>query len=299
MSIAKIEDIAFVRFNAPDLAEMCSFIEDFGFSSLLHDGKLYGRGADGSPYLHVTEPGSPGFAGVGFRVSSRAELEALAERDAVPVVNSSAPGGGAVVRLHDPDGNSVDVVGEQEFAPAKLLPPALVNSPGERRRLRSSVRISAGASSVYRLGHVVLNVRDFAVSEAWYKERFGLLTSDQVENEEGKPYGAFLRCDRGDIPTDHHTLFLLQSSEQLGLNHAAFEVVGFDDLMRGHSYLKARNRQHAWGVGRHLLGSAIFDYWQDPWGNVVEHWTDGDLFISADQPNVVGDKELIGTLWMT
>ena len=26
-----------------------------------------------------------------------------------------------------------------------------------------------------------------------------------------------------------------------------------------------------------MLGSQIFDYWRDPWGHTVEHWTDGDL----------------------
>jgi hypothetical protein len=26
-----------------------------------------------------------------------------------------------------------------------------------------------------------------------------------------------------------------------------------------------------------VVGSQIYDYWRDPFGNVVEHWTDGDL----------------------
>ena len=36
-------------------------------------------------------------------------------------------------------------------------------------------------------------------------------------------------------------------------------------------------------MGRHVLGSQIFDYWQDPWGDKHEHYCDGDLF-TADQP---------------
>jgi hypothetical protein len=32
-----------------------------------------------------------------------------------------------------------------------------------------------------------------------------------------------------------------------------------------------------------VLGSQIFDYWQDPWGDKLEHYCDGDLF-TADQP---------------
>ena len=31
-----------------------------------------------------------------------------------------------------------------------------------------------------------------------------------------------------------------------------------------------------WGIGRHLLGSQVYDYWADPWGRVHEHWADTD-----------------------
>ena len=67
--------------------------------------------------------------------------------------------------------------------------------------------------------------------------------------------------------------------------------------MKGHSFLKSRERNHAWGVGRHILGSQIFDYWKDPWGHELEHWTDGDLFTAADPAGVAGVAELLGALW--
>jgi hypothetical protein len=298
MSVTKVEDIAFVRFQAPALAEMRTFLEEFGLGCFEHQGRLYGRGTDGSPFAHVTERGEARFAGLGFRAQSHADLSALAEHDASPVQAAEAPGGGYVVRLRDPDGNAIDVVAEQARSPAETLAPDTpVNSANERRRLRSSVRFPPGPSHVYRLGHAVLNVKDFMVSQAWYKERFGLITSDQVEIEPGRPFGAFLRCDRGDTPTDHHTLFLLQAPTGPRFNHAAFEVSSFDDLMKGHSLLKSRNRVHSWGVGRHVLGSQIFDYWKDPWGHELEHWTDGDLFTAADRPGIAGLGELLGMLW--
>jgi len=298
MSIIKVEDIAFVRFHAPDLDEMRTFLEEFGLSCVEQDGKLYGRGTDGSPYLHVTELGEAAFAGLGFRAQSRDELEALGAHDGVPVETAEAPGGGYRIGLRDPDGNAIDVVAEQSWAPSPALSPdAPINSASERRRFREPVRLTPGPSRVYRLGHAVLNVSNFALSEAWYKERFGLITSDQIEIQAATPLGAFLRCDRGDIPTDHHTLFLMQSPSGAGFNHAAFEVSGLDDLMRGHSFLKSRNRAHSWGVGRHVLGSQIFDYWKDPWGHEVEHWTDGDLCTAADPPGVGGLAELLGSQW--
>ena len=45
--------------------------------------------------------------------------------------------------------------------------------------------------------------------------------------------------------------------------------------------MAARERQHAWGIGRHIQGSQVFDYWRDPFGNKIEHWTDGDLVNDA------------------
>ena len=40
----------------------------------------------------------------------------------------------------------------------------------------------------------------------------------------------------------------------------------------------ARATSHSWGIGRHIEGSQIFDYWRDPDGFLVEHFADGDMF---------------------
>ena len=148
-----------------------------------------------------------------------------------------------------------------------------------------------------RIGHAVLKVRDFRRSEEWYKTRFGFLTSDEIEAAEGLALGALMRCDRGDRPADHHTLFLAQLPGPLGLLHAAFEVANIDDLMLGHQHLKAKKRKAAWGVGRHILGSQVFDYWKDPFGNELEHWTDGDLFTAADPPQKMPMSALLAVQW--
>ena len=56
----KVEDIAFVRFRAPDLGEMRRFLDDFGLESEIQDGTLYARGAGPAPfpvsYTHLTLP---------------------------------------------------------------------------------------------------------------------------------------------------------------------------------------------------------------------------------------------------
>lgn len=298
MPVINVEDIAHVRFAAPDLAQMESFLADFGLTPFRAGGRLYGRGTDGRPFLHSTEEGRAGFRGVGFRAGSEADLAQLAAFADVPVETLDDPGGGKVVRLTDPDGFAVEVVWGQETrppAPGPADPPR--NTAAARTRHRALVRLEPGPSHVRRIGHCVLNVSDFRRSEAWYKERFGFLTSDEVEAAPGLPLGAFMRCNRGERPADHHTLFLAQLPQKPAFLHAAFEVANLDDLMLGHQHLKAARRDQAWGVGRHIMGSQVFDYWRDPWGHELEHWTDGDLLTAADPPQTMPVSALLAVQW--
>lgn len=299
MSIIRIQDISHVRFAAPDLAEMRRFVEEFGLRPVSEDsGVLYARGAGTAPFVHATALGEPGFAAIGFRAAGMDDLNKLAAAEGAQVQPLSAPGGGFVVRLTDPDGYTVEVVAGQAPAEQLAVPPEGVrNSAHARHRARKPVRLANGPSNVVRLGHAVLEVTDFRASEKWYKDRFGFITSDEIEMAPGMAIGAFMRCDLGDTPTDHHTLFLLQSPTAPRFNHAAFEVADVDDLMRGHTHLKQAKRKAAWGVGRHVLGSQIFDYWKDPWGHELEHWTDGDVFTAVDGSHTATFHDLLNVQW--
>jgi catechol 2,3-dioxygenase-like lactoylglutathione lyase family enzyme len=298
LSIIRIEDIAHVRYAAPDLAAMRAFLEDFGFACFESDGRLYARGGDGRPFLHVTEPGEPAFRGLGLRAATLADLETLARAEGLAVEDSREPGGGKLVRLVDPDGFRVEVIAGQETSePAPPVPDQPRNTASAHTRLRQLIRLDPGPSHIKRIGHAVLSVSNFRASEKWYKDRFGFLTSDEVETAKDVPLGAFIRCDRGDKPADHHTLFLAQMPGKRTIMHAAFEVANLDDLMLGHQHLKARKRTPFWGVGRHVMGSQVFDYWKDPWGHELEHWTDGDLLTAADPPNKMPFSALLAVQW--
>lgn len=298
MPVIKVEDIAHVRFAAPDLSAMRSFLEDFGMTCYEEHGRLFGKGSDGRPFLHVTELGAAKFLAVGLHAASVEDLETLAASQGVQVDDLHEPGGGKVVRLIDPDGYGVEVVaGQAQQSDSRLIADLPRNTAAEKSRLRQSVRLAVAPAHVIRIGHAVLKVSDFRTSEKWYKDRFGFLTSDEVEAARDVPLGAFMRCDRGDQPADHHTIFLAQLPGELGLLHAAFEVANLDDLMLGHQFLKSKKRVAAWGVGRHIMGSQIFDYWKDPFGNELEHWTDGDLFTAADPPQKMPVSALLAVQW--
>merc|ERR1711990_1404124 len=54
---------------------------------------------------------------------------------------------------------------------------------------------------------------------------------------------------------------------------------------------------HARGIGRHINGSQVYDYWHDPFGFQLEHWTDGDQFNLADGSNRADVKQLLASQW--
>jgi catechol 2,3-dioxygenase-like lactoylglutathione lyase family enzyme len=276
------------------------FLCDFGLVVSAREGDaLYVRGTDPSPYVHVCERGPASFRGVAFEAASADDLGAAARLEGASAVEKiEAPGGGRRVRFQDPDGFAVEVVhGREPLAALPVRSAAPLNRGSDRPRRGELQRVDAGPSCVKRLGHVVLRVSDFRRSEAWYKSRFGFLSSDEVYL--GKPANvitAFLRCDRGDDFTDHHT-FLCVGVGEVGFDHAAFEVEDIDAVMTGHDHLEQAGYEHHAGIGRHVLGSQVFDYWRDPWGRVLEHFTDGDLLNAQHESALHDPAAALGTQW--
>jgi hypothetical protein len=69
----KIQDIAYMRFGAPDLEMMEAFLGEFGMIRTERtDDTLYMRGLDEDPFLHVTHRGAP---------ASMKDREALAQEE--------------------------------------------------------------------------------------------------------------------------------------------------------------------------------------------------------------------------
>src|SRR6266702_7292843 len=88
--------------------------------------------------------------------------------------------------------------------------------------------------------------------------------------------------DLASPPADHHSLALL-CGPAAKLLHVSFETLDLESVGQGHQYLRAAGWNHYWGIGRHILGSQVFDYWKDPAGDEWEHYADGDV-MNADYP---------------
>jgi hypothetical protein len=295
---------AYVMYEAPDLDRMQSFMIDFGLSVAARTATdLWMAAADGGPYVHHTRLASTArFVGAGFEFDSLESLHAVAAADAVGVLPqpSSAPGGGWCVTMTMPDGFRIDAVAGQTRRVLSQEPTAQdpLNFLQTKGRFNRSVRVAAGVHPVRRLGHFVLHVSNHDASVAWLKTRLGLLDADYFGTDETPPqiHGTFLRVDQGGRYVDHHCLLVLQS-QNLGSHHCSFEMTGLDDLMSAHDHLLGRGYRLDVGVGRHMLGSQIFDYWKDPFGFRVEHYTDGDVVNDQYWPTVFSGTADETTQW--
>lgn len=279
--LAKITDTAYILFQVPDLETQKAFLQDFGMIVAGQtDSCLYMRGYGSSPYIYVARQGPHAkFLGAGFLVGSAEALNSVAQEAGAPIEAVDGPGGGMRVRLTDPDGFLVDLVfGREEVQALATRRTALpVNLPGEKNRINRGQRAPLQPSAVERFGHYVLMVSDFERSWQWYRRYLGLLPTDVLCTDTGRPVLVFSRMDRGDRAADHHTVVIAGGTEAAYM-HSAFETVDQDAIGQGQQYLKLKGWKHFWGMGRHILGSQIFDYWLDPFGHEVEHYADGDVF---------------------
>lgn len=285
----QIKDINHVVYCHPDLALIERFLTDFGLV-VAHrtEQRIYLRGTGPLPYVYIAERAAqPSFGTIAFAVESLDDLK-VAERvpGASRIQSLDAPGGGQYVALHDPSGRRIELVhGIETVEPLPLRAALTLNSAEEKRRFGDVQRPDKGSAQVLRLGHAAIGVNDMAGHLAWYQRVLGMLPSDLVVEGDDKscPAAAFLRLNRGSEWTDHHTIALFQA-EQDFVHHASFEVQDFDAQCLGHEWMTTQGWTPFWGVGRHVLGSQIFDYWSDPSGNLIEHFTDGDLF-NRDSPS--------------
>lgn len=289
MAWAKVTDIAYGRLRSPDLDVMEEFLTRFGMHrSERTANALYMRGTDPAHHIHVTEKGDPKFVGIAYYVDSEDDLKRLAKAPgATGVENIDEPGGGKRVRLTEPNGYQIEVVcGMEQLAPIPVKRQRLNSGEAPTARAGELMRLPRGPAHVKRIGHGVMMTPKFKETVGWFRETLGMICSDDVYVEQkDNLIGSFNRCDRGEEYVDHHVFYCVQGPKQ-GLNHLSFEVEDVDDVMLGHEHLRRKGYRHAWGIGRHRLGSQVYDYWYDPWGRCHEHWTDTDLLNARTPPNL-------------
>jgi catechol 2,3-dioxygenase-like lactoylglutathione lyase family enzyme len=121
-----------------------------------------------------------------------------------------------------------------------------------------------------RLCHVALNIpkEGREAAAGFYTGRLGFRATDVVE-----PMGVFMRAE-GDF--DQHTMLLCHRPDKAGINHTAYQVDSFDEVIVGANRMIEHGWHEARRLGRHTIGSNVFRFIHAPCGGRVEFAADMD-----------------------
>jgi catechol 2,3-dioxygenase len=187
---------------------------------------------------------TPGLISITWGVSDQASLASLYERlmrAGVPTEQAprrlGSPGGGWGFAFHDPEGRVHKVVSDREDHALE----------------------SRDSTQPVKLAHVVVNTQDVEGMTQFLENTLGFQLSDSTLKMR------FFRCN-----ANHHSLALADFG-CVSLNHIAFEMASWNDLMFGVGRMKLAGHAIEWGVGRHGPGDNVFSYFLDPDGQVVEY----------------------------
>ncbi|KAK5136531.1 hypothetical protein LTR08_002875 [Meristemomyces frigidus] len=311
----RLVKLAHMRYQHPDLPKITTFLKDFGMHVVQQrtaaDGteQIWFAGYGPDQYVYYAQSGpEKAFLGGTYEVESYAELEKAARIEGASGILdlSDAPGGGHMVTLRDPEGFAINVMfGQTEAAKGAFPEKVLLNDESAKPRVRKFNRYTPGPAAVHKLGHYGLCVQDFDQQLQWYTRNFNFAPTDFLyvplpseggkgtEGPQKKDVAVFAHIDRGEDAVDHHTFFM-STNKTAHVHHCSFEVHDYDTQHLGHQWLAKQEYTSVWGIGRHILGSQIFDYWWDTTGNMIEHYADGDL-VNKDTPigwGSAGDESL-------
>lgn len=203
------------------------------------------------------------------RIKKNLEAHGIAQLD--------PPYAGAPDGIWFRDNTDNGLINVHKAAPAKVegYKEPLINHPGIENRVnqRGCPAFDTVARPT-RMGHMIVFSTDVMKKAKFFCDILGMKISDTIEGG----YAAFLRtaADR----SDHHVMGILKSDD-IGFHHVSFEMPSSDHTVIGaRQLLGAENNggaRHAWGPGRHGVGSNYFHYFRDPWNGMAEYFYDIDV----------------------
>ncbi len=250
-----VKDMAYVRYQAPDLDAMERCLLDFGLHRVRRsDDALHMRSHGSAPFVHVTQRGPAASIGFGLIAGSADDLRRLAAETGTRVEPSDEPGGGLRVTLTDPAGLRVDVVHGQVAARRRCRCARRCSATCRARRHASIARCAPSRAHRRCCAPAMWRCSCPTSTPPTTSTRVCSACVCPTATRPGRMnrlVAAFLHCGLGDTPVDHHTVALVSPPGLPSgrIDHSAFEVTDLDDLMRGHEHLRARGHKHSWGRG--------------------------------------------------
>jgi len=244
----RIADMQYVRLGTRDVERAVTFLTGTVGIEVVRreDGRAYLRGDDRDHDLCYF-PGEPGDHTVGFKVETRAELDAAIaelERNGIAVRRGTAEECAErrvmdLAAFRDPSNNKFELV----------LRPFI----STRRHFPSR---DAG---ITEFSHIGLKTADAPRDEAFWSSLFNFRANDWIG------LAGLLSFDKV-----HHRIALFPAPVP-GVQHINFQVQSIDDIMRSYYFLNERQVRIVFGPGRHVTSGAYFLYFEGPDGVVYEY----------------------------
>ncbi|MCR6850454.1 VOC family protein [Bacillus sp. IBL03825] len=246
--------LGYVNFFVKDLEAMKSYytnIMGFSLTEQLGDGSIYFSSSTDHHNIILTPSNKSEINQVGLQLKESISIkEAAAQLNKLGISTKfktdAQPGIKEQLEFMDLDGYVVQLYSRMNVA-----------APGFRE-----VGITPN-----KLGHLSLYVKNAKKSVDFYKN-LGLKNTDWIED-----YFGFMTCN-----TDHHVLNFC-TSEKHGIHHIAFELRDYTHLNRSLDFLGKKGIPIQWGPSRHGAGHNLATYHYDPDHNMIELFTDLDVYI--------------------
>jgi 2,3-dihydroxybiphenyl 1,2-dioxygenase len=271
-STVQVLNLGYLGVTVPDVAAWMTFGRDILGASMTtsEDGQTGYMKIDERVWrvaFHEGERGS--LAYLGFEVQGPAELRQAGNVlkdhgvDAEYIEGDRAADRRvhALLRLHDPAGNTVEVFYGQH----------------NDYTFHSPLGVSRFVTGPQGLGHAVMGVGDLDATLDFYLTAFGFKISDLAV--QGRARTIFLRCG-----TREHTLamFELDPARAPRLHHFMLETGELDDVGQAYDRIFDNDVPLALTLGRHTNDSMVSFYCKSPAGFQIEYGWQGRQMTPSD-----------------
>lgn len=273
--ITSVRRISHVALKTPNIEQQTAFYSDIvGLGETERDssGRVYLRCNSNHHAIVLVPSTGSGIDHYALDLGSPVEWEkaanALTHAGITFETNSGKdPGEGPSLRLQDPDGYVIKLIGGMEQV-----------SPNYGPR----------AAKPKKLSHATLMVNNCKRTAEFYQEVLGFRISDWVDD-----FFLWMRCN-----PDHHSL-AFANADSPRMHHVAFELTDLSYLVQQAEHLMRNGRTLLYGPGRHGPGQNQFEYFRDPEQNLVEFMCDPQQIWNEDTyvPRVWNSKEPWVNLW--
>lgn len=201
----------------------------------------------------ITPSNHKGIRSYGYQLDGKLSLEEVQDQlhslgiDSRLIVDGK-PAISRFLELHDPAGNIVELFTEMDqpvvgFGTTGILP--------------------------LKLGHIAFYAKNFVETVAFYRDVLGFTFTDKI----GEVFCNFLTCNY-----EHHVLNIV-ASDETRLHHIAYQLRDAGHQYASSDILARQGLSVLWGPSRHTAGHNIATYHHDSDGNVIELYTEMDVYI--------------------